>query len=267
MAASPDLNGSASFALEDNVAEIRLSRPDRANAVTLDLVEDLYAIVGHLEPRDDVYAILLTHDGGTFCAGYDMDVIADGTDEEREALTGRFGPLLSWFRNVTVPVVAGSTGKTPAAGASLALTADIVVVGPDFRIWWPEINVGYFPHTMGPDFIHRVGVRRAAELVFLGGHARLGPEEARELGLVNRIVEADDVDGEVRDIGDILADHERDYGYLLDAYELFTHSKREYEATHDGGHALARWRSTHDKWFAGEQRLGGGDDPRGGGSG
>lgn len=268
MASSPDLNGSADLTVEGEVAEVRMARPDKSNAVTVELVEDLFAIIDELETRiedGEVYSIVLTHEGGTFCAGYDLNVIAgdDATDEERAWLTDRFPAARSWFRNVDVPVVVGATGPAVAAGAGWALVGDIVVVGPEFRIWWPEINVGLFPHTMGPSFVERVGVRRAAELVFLGRHAKLAPEEAREVGFVNRIVDADEVDAEAREIGDILADHEREYGYMLDAYELFNIAKREVRSAHNGGHALGEWRGTYDRWFSGEgPRLGGKDDPR-----
>lgn len=264
MAPSLALNGSVELTVEDNVAELRMARPDKSNCVSLELVEDLFTVIDDLERRqDDIYSIVLTHDGSTFCAGYDLNVIAgDATDEAREALTSRFGPARSWFRNVDIPVVVGASGPAVAAGAGWALVGDIVVVGPEFRIWWPEINVGLFPHTMGPSFVNRFGHRRAAELTLLGQHAKLTPEEARELGLVNRVVDTEEVDDTARELAGILAEHEREYGYMLDAYELLNISIRESRMSRDGGVALGRWRQTHDEWFSGERRLGGRDDPR-----
>lgn len=267
MTSDRDTTGTVGLTVEDGVAELRLTAPDRRNCVSFAFVEDLLGHIEDLEARlEEVTAILLTHEGDVFCAGYDLDVIGgDGPDEEREQLIERHNACRDWLWNVDRPVVVGASGPAVAAGAGQALVGDIVVVGSEFRIWWPEINVGLFPYTMGPSFVERFGVRRAAEVTFLGRDAKLDPDEAREMGLVNRVVDTGDVDDTVREMGATLAANERKYGYLLDAYEIFNLAKREHRARGNAGTAVGEWRQTYDRWFSGDgPNLGGRDDPRDG---
>lgn len=257
-----DLHGSIALRLSDNVAELRLTRPDRSNCVSRDQVEDLHAIVEELDGRDDVYAIALTHEGSTFCAGYDLDVIMGDDPDERSFITSGHNAGRSWLHNAPIPVVVGVSGAAAAAGAGFAEVGDVIVAGPEFRIWWPEINVGVFPQTMGPNFVDRYGYRRAAEITLLGEHAKFGPEEAREMGIVNRIVDDGEVDTTAVGLAETMAEHERAYGTMLDAYELLVQAKQEERHTTNGAFATAQWHSTYDDWFAEGERITNRDDPR-----
>lgn len=265
MVTDPGPNGTLALDIADGVAELRATAPDRRNCVSFDFVADLYEHIETLEDcLDEVTAIVMTHEGDVYCAGYDLDVIGgDGPDTERERLTDRYGAAREWLWNVDRPVVVGATGPAVAAGAGHALVGDIVVVSPEFRIWWPEIDVGLFPYTMGPSFVDRLGIRRAAEVTFLGREAKLTPAAAREIGLVNRVVETDAVDETVRSMGATLAENEARYGYLLEAYELFNVAKRAHRGQRNAGTVIGAWRQTYDRWFSEEgPNLGGGDDPR-----
>lgn len=261
-------NGTLSLTIDDGVAELRATDADRRNCVSFDLVEDLFEAIDELRPLIDageVAALVLTHEGPVFCAGYDLDIVGDPErDEEQSELTSRYGAARDWLDNVDVPTIVGAKGPAVAAGAGHCLVGDIIAVGPEFRIWWPEVNVGLFPLTMGPSFISRYGRRRAAEIVFLGNEAKIAPEEAREMGLVNRIVDTDEVDAEVRDMGRTIAGYEEEYGYVLDSYEQFNKAKRALRDRHVGL-AEARWQQTRDRYFREDAvgRTGGRDDPRG----
>lgn len=260
-------NGTLDVTVEDGVAEWRSTDPERRNCVSTDFVEDAFEAIDELQERiddGDVATLVLTHEGSVFCAGYDLDIINDpDRAEEREQLLERYHAVRSWLDNVDVPTIVGAKGPAVAAGAGHCLVGDIIAVGPEFRIWWPEVNVGLFPFTMGPQFISRFGRRRAAEIVFLGNEAKISPEEAREMGLVNRVVETDAVDEEVRSIGRTIAGYEAEYGYVLDAYEQFNRAKRTLRDRYAGVHE-AEWRETQSRWFEadGDTRRGGRDDPR-----
>lgn len=261
-------NGTLSLSVEDGVAELRGTDADHRNCISLDYVDDLFGAIDELRPKveaGDVAALVLTHEGSVFCAGYDLDVVGDPErDEEQSELTSRYRAARQWLDNVDVPTIVGAKGPAVAAGAGHCLVGDIIAVGPEFRIWWPEVNVGLFPHTMGPQFISRFGRRRAAEIVFLGNEAKVSPEEAREMGLVNRIVETEAVDDEVRNIGETIAGYEAEYGYVLDAYEEFNAAKRALRDRWVGINE-AEWRRTRDRYFREDAvaRTGNRDDPRG----
>lgn len=259
-------NGVITLTIEDGIAELRATDPDRRNCVSIEFVEDLYEAIDEIEPRIDsgtVTALVLTHDGSVFCAGYDLDIVGNpDREDERSELTSRYRAARKWLDNVDVPTIVGAKGPAVAAGAGHCLVGDIIAVGPEFRIWWPEVNVGLFPYTMGPSFISRFGRRRAAEIVFLGDEAKITPQEAREMGLVNRIVDTDDVDSEVRDIGRTIAGYKEEYGYILDSYEQFNKAKRALRDRY-AGITEAEWRQTQDRWFSDDAPARtGGHDPR-----
>lgn len=237
--------------VQDEIAELRFSDPDRRNCVSVEFAEDLLKLTRHIDQRlGDVYAITITHEGPVLSAGYDLDVVGDpDAGDQRSYLMDRYRAARAWLSNVDRPVVTGAKGPAVAAGAAFIGLADINVVSEAFQMWYPEINVGVFPLTMGPSFIKTYGPHRAAELTFLGAEAKLSAEEARELGLINRIVDAEDVDATVRDMAQTIAGYERAYGYMLDAYEVFNLARREYDQLEGSGRAVGNWRSTYDQWY------------------
>lgn len=258
-------NGTIELTIENNVAELRGTNSEKRNCISFDMVEDFHHHVKALESRkDEIYSIVMTHAGDVYCAGYDLDVISSDDEDQKQQLWDTYDACESWIIHSDIPVIVGADGPAVAKGAGHLLLGDIIVAGPDLRVWWSEINVGLFPHTMAASFIERYGIRRAAELTFLGNEAKLTPEECREMGLINRIVDSDDVDETVRHMGATLAEYERKYGYMLDAYEIFNLVKREKRITSNAGTALGSWLGTYDEWFGdSDPRTGGKDDPRG----
>lgn len=267
-----DLNGAIGLEVNDNIAGLRFADPDRRNCVSVEFAEDLLAITRFIDRNlEDVYVLTITHEGPVFSAGYDLDVVGDpDSSEERTYLMERFRAARSWLSHVDRPVIVGAKGPAVAAGAGLVRRLDINVVSDEFQIWWPEINVGVFPRTMGPELIKVFGPHRAAELTFLGTEARLSAEEARELGLVNRIVDGEEVDELVKGMARTIAGYERDYGSMIDAYEVFNLARHESEQLRGGNRTIAEWRSTYDQWYGGSDLIdretgmpaGRGDDPR-----
>lgn len=257
-------NGNVSLTIEDNVAKLRSTNAERQNCISFEFVEDLFHQIDRMRDRlDEIYAITITHDGDVYCGGFDLDVISNADEDTRSELTDQYYACYDWLVNVDVPVVTGAKGPAVAMGAGHLMVGDIVVLGEEFRIWWSEIDVGLFPYRMGASFIEKYGVRRAAELTFLGKEAKLTPQECRELRIANRIVDTEEVDDEVQDIGETLAGNEREYGYMLDGYEVFNTAKRHHRQQNNAGTALGDWLKTYDEWFSDDEPLTGGrGDPR-----
>ena len=175
------------YVVEDGIAHIGLNRPERLNAVSLDLVEGL---CGALEEaiRDEVGVAVLFGRGRAFCAGYDLKQEpndAGYTSSRREV--ERIQDVTRLIRRAPFPVVAAVHGYALGAGCEFALCSDLVVAAEDTVFGFPEVGVG-LSITGGISHILplAVGIARAKELVFLGG--RFGAVEARQLGLVNSVV-------------------------------------------------------------------------------
>lgn len=235
-------NGTVTLSVADGVAEIRLANPDKLNAFRLELVEDLEELVLSVEEREDVRAVAITAEGRAFCAGADTEVVDGPADTD---LAAHYGPAFEWLINEPVPVVVGARRYAIGAGASLlTYVPDLSFVGPDIEIWWPEIDYGLLPRRATAMLYPEVGAKRTTELMLLGERGKLTGAEARDLGLVNRVVGADEVDEAARRAARVLADHEAETGLVSEYMDLLGRIRRD--AT-GAGRDYARWRRSRTR--------------------
>lgn len=187
---------------------LRLDRPDRRNALTVDLVRRLGDAVLEAGADPSVRAIALTGAPPVFCAGgdlADLGAVADrGALAVSDVVYGQFHRLVRALADVPVPVVAAVNGAALGAGLDLALACDLRVAVPDAVFASSWISVGLVPGMGGAHLLSRaVGSTRASEMVLLG--RRVGAEEARTWGLINEVVEPDVLEARVDEIGVHLA--------------------------------------------------------------
>jgi len=182
------------FTVEDHVGTITLTRPDRLNALTFRIYEELRDFFAHLNTRDDVRAIVLCGEGRAFCSGGDVeDIIGELFSRDTQGLlafTRVTGALIQNIRRVNTPVVAAVQGVAVGAGAVMALACDIRIAGPKAKFGFIFPQVGLCGADMGSAYLlpRVVGLGHASELLFTGDI--IGAERAAEIGLVNRVVEA-----------------------------------------------------------------------------
>lgn len=183
-----ETNGTVGYEIEEEIARIHLDRPHRLNAVIPDLVEDLCGALDRAL-RDGAGAVVLAGRGRAFCSGADLkhEEPPVGEDEERRRLQ-RVQDVSRRIRQAPCPVISAVHGYALGAGCEFALSSDLVVAARDATFGFPEVEVG---RSVTGGISHvlpvAVGLVRAKELLLLG--ERFGAEEARRLGLVNRVVE------------------------------------------------------------------------------
>jgi enoyl-CoA hydratase/carnithine racemase len=174
----------------------RLNRPDRLNAMTVQMFEELFALPNELREDDDLRALIITGAGKAFCAGFDLDEI-DVLNRMgvREFL--RFQELatggLAAIRSLRVPVIAAVNGAAAGGGMSLALAADIRLASPTARFNAAFVRTGLSAGDLGTSWHlpRLVGPGRAAEIAYTGRFVEA--EEAERIGLVNRVVPAENL--------------------------------------------------------------------------
>jgi len=192
-----------------SVATITLDRPDRLNALTFEVYEELAAVFRRLDREEGVRAVVLTGAGRAFCSGGDVeDIIGrllDRTYEELLAFTRATCELVLAIRECRRPVVAALNGTVAGAGAVIATACDFRIAGPDARIAYLFTKVGLSGADMGASWLlpRMIGNAHATELLMLGDF--IGPERAAEIGLFHRVVAADEVAGEARKLAEKLA--------------------------------------------------------------
>lgn len=200
----------------DGVADVRLNRPDKLNALDGPMLEALATVGDDLRADRSVRAVVLSGEGRAFCAGLDRALLlasAGGAPGERgladrlePRLPGRITNLLqevAWvWHDLPVPTVAAVHGAAVGGGLQIALAADLRVVAPDARLAVLEIRWGIVPDMGGTHFLPRlVGVDRAKELTWTG--REVGGAEAARIGLATRL--ADDPLAEARRLAAELA--------------------------------------------------------------
>lgn len=185
---------------DDGVRTLTLEDPERQNAYSLAMKDDLLNALNTIEEElDDVRCVVLQGAGDAFCAGGDIDRMEeslDGSDDTiertRESL-GRTNEIISTLRRLEVPVVAKIDGPAIGGGASLATAADVriaserAIIGFGFRHVGLSVDGGV-SHTLP----RAVGVDRAKELTLTG--RTLDASEAAEYGLVHRVFPIDEFD-------------------------------------------------------------------------
>ncbi|HET9604331.1 MAG TPA: enoyl-CoA hydratase-related protein [Gemmatimonadales bacterium] len=172
------------------ILTLTLNRPDKRNALSAALVDDLTAAIAEADLDADVRVICLRGAGKDFCAGADLAELlasADRSLEENEADAMRLGQLFLALRALPKPVVAVVQGRALAGGAGLATACDIVIASDTSSVGYPEIRRGFVPAMVMTMLRRLVGERVAFDLVATG--QVVSASEALELGLVSRVVQ------------------------------------------------------------------------------
>lgn len=186
-------------------ADIVLNRPDKRNALNQDVLRDLRTAFDEVDGEADVRVITLLGEGPVFCAGMDLNMMA-GRAEEGGALEVGLDDVTEAIANARVPVVAGIKRAAPAGAFELSLPADFRIISEDAQYGVIEVKLGLFPSGGAPTRLARlVGLAKAKELVLSGEF--IDPAEAEQIGLVNEVCDAEDVDERARSLADRLAEN------------------------------------------------------------
>lgn len=181
----------------DGVVLVTMNRPDRGNGVVPELARDLVTVLDALEADLTVRSLVLTGAGKQFSAGADLKAMRTYLDEEMprsgEPYNARvIFPVIQRVVASRLPVVAAINGGATAGGLDLSLACDIRIASTAAKLGETYINLGLPPGNGGTWFLPRlVGSGMAAELVLTGDV--VDAARALEIGLVNRVVEADDL--------------------------------------------------------------------------
>lgn len=173
------------YVVRDHVARVTLNRPEKLNAINLQMRLDLRDAFTDIQKNPEVWLAILTGRGKAFCAGHDLE----------EPVSVGAGPtsveLFSLQLQIYKPIIAAINGVCLAQGGGLALLSDIRIASKNAKFGWPQAKWG-ITSVSGPTMLaRRIPVNRAFELLFTGDF--LTADEAHELGLVNYVTEPEEV--------------------------------------------------------------------------
>ena len=187
--------------MRDGIGVIRLTRPDRLNAINQDVIEGLHAAVDEFEADAAIRVVVLTGAGKGFCAGLDLEAghfAMPGTEQMSEVarqltLQVAIVSILEKIHGSVKPYIAAVNGVAVGGGLALALACDIRIADTAAKFGSVFINVGASNTDLGISYLlpRIIGAGRSAELLLTG--RIIAAEEAERIGLVSRVVGVDDL--------------------------------------------------------------------------
>ncbi len=176
------------------VATLTLNRPDKHNAMSGRMLEELSAAVSALAGDDAVRVVVMTGAGKSFCAGGDlgwMRAQADASAEARAGEARKLAGMLKALNALPKPLIGAVQGNAFGGGVGMVSVCDVAIGADHLKMGFTETRLGLIPATIGPYVVARMGAARARR-VFMS--ARLfAADEAVALGLLARIVPGDDL--------------------------------------------------------------------------
>ena len=186
--------------LEGQMATVTLNRPEKRNAITPQMIDDLMAALAEVESGSARVAIL-TGAGKAFCAGMDLAALKDFPSQSPGQIVQDARRIAALFRRVYFfprPLIAAVNGAAVAGGCGLATFADFTLAVPEAKFGYTEVRIGFMPAIVANFVVRQVGEKRARDLLMTG--RVFEAEEALRLGLVNEIAPADKLMSRAREL-------------------------------------------------------------------
>ncbi len=189
------------YSVDDGIARITLTRPERLNAINAQLITDLRDAVAAANDDQSVRVVVLSGAGRAFCAGYDLDWGTKAEDASQRAMSGQWDPVrdyLAMSRNVQAfmslwespkPVIAQVHGWCVGGGTDMVLCCDLIYMAEDAQIGYPPARVWGEPTTAM--WVYRLGLEHAKRLMLTG--EALSGAEAERLGLASKAVPTEEL--------------------------------------------------------------------------
>ena len=176
------------LALDSSVATVTLNRPDKRNAISYELIEDLLAALDEIA-GSSARVLILTGAGKAFCSGMDL--------ENLKALSGRppqqslhdseiMARLFRSLYDFPKPTIAAVNGAAIAGGCALATLCDFTLALSEAKFGYTEVRIGFVPAIVSTFLLRQIGEKHARDLLLTG--RIIGADEAHRMGLINEVV-------------------------------------------------------------------------------
>ena len=190
---------------ESGLATITLNRPEKRNAISYELIEELLGALAEVE-KSSAQVLILTGAGKAFCSGMDLDNLKELIGRSPEQSRKDSETMARLFRTLyefPKPTIAAVNGAAIAGGAGLATLCDITLAASEAKFGYPEVRIGFVPAIVSTFLLRQVGEKQARDLLLTG--RIISAEEAHGMGLINQIVPAEQLMDRARELaGEIM---------------------------------------------------------------
>jgi methylglutaconyl-CoA hydratase len=174
--------------IDDRLAVVTLNRPEKRNAISFQLVDDLISALDEIE-QSTAQGVILTGAGKAFCAGMDLDELKSLTGKTHQENVEDSARMAGLFRRIyefPKPTIAAVNGAAIAGGTGLATMCDFTLAIPEAKFGYTEVCIGFVPAIVSSILVWQVGHKIARDLLLSG--RLFEAAEAHRFGLVNEIV-------------------------------------------------------------------------------
>jgi enoyl-CoA hydratase/carnithine racemase len=192
------------FDLEGPTGIITLNRPEKRNALSLELLEQLSTLFTDISVNKDTRVVILKGAGKVFSAGHDISQLVGGSLTYYNAIFDTCVEVMEKIQRLPQPVIAQVHGVATAAGCQLVAACDLAVAEEGARFGTPGVKIGLFCTTPGVPLVRAIGRKRALEMLFTG--RMISAREAEQYGLVNIVVPAEELSAETKALAERIAE-------------------------------------------------------------
>ncbi len=190
--------------LQGAIGTITLNRPEKRNAISTEMVDELLAVLNEAE-ASAASVVILTGSGKAFCAGMDIDglrAIATQTPKDHLEDSQRMAKMFRRLYTFPKPTIAAVNGAAVAGGCGIATLADFTLSVPEAKFGYTEVRIGFIPALVSVFLKRQVGGKHARDLLLTG--KIIDAADAFRIGLVTEIVPATDLMARARQIAETL---------------------------------------------------------------
>lgn len=170
----------------ERIASLTLDRPNKRNALSLELMEQLTCALEDIGRRTDVAVVILGANGSVFSSGHDLAELVDRSPREYQQIFDQCVALMTTIQRIPQPVIAMVRGVATAAGCQLVATCDLAFADESASFGTPGVRIGLFCSTPMVAVSRAIGRKRALQMLLTG--ERIDAHTAAEWGLINAAV-------------------------------------------------------------------------------
>jgi enoyl-CoA hydratase/carnithine racemase len=180
----------------ERIATLTLDRPDKRNALSLDLMERLTCALGDIGQRSDISVVILAANGPVFSSGHDLSELVDRSARDYQRIFDQCVEMMTAIQALPQPVIAMVRGVATAAGCQLVATCDLAFADEQASFGTPGVRIGLFCSTPMVAVSRVIGRKRALQLLLTG--ERIDARTAADWGLINACVPAAELEQHTR---------------------------------------------------------------------
>lgn len=182
------------FESEGGIGIIILNRPEKRNALSLELLQELSALLTSISENRETRVVIIKGEGKVFCAGHDISQLINHEMTFYKAIFDTCVEVMEKIQHLPQPVIAQVHGVATAAGCQLVAACDLAMAEEDTLFGTPGVKVGLFCTTPAVPLVRAIGRKRALDMLLTG--RRISAKEAEQYGLINKVVPGDQLTAE-----------------------------------------------------------------------